>query len=134
MDNRRDATDIFRTDLLADDPYFNFVSKMSAQDNFNNEQESFFSISNDSPYNSSTFDCKYMSSDELKNSINNNDFLVMSLNVQSLNAKFDDLKALLVSLSYSKCPDIRCTLCKNFGNFQKKGTFLWLGTNHFFIS
>ena len=66
MDNRRDATDIFRTDLLADDPYFNFVSKMSAQDNFNNEQESFFSNSNDSPYNSSTFDCKYMSSDNLK--------------------------------------------------------------------
>ena len=92
MDNRRDATDIFRTDLLADDPYYNFVSKMSVQDNFNNNQESFFSNSNDSPYNGSTFDCKYMSSDELKNSINKNDFLVMSLNVQSLNAKFDDVR------------------------------------------
>ena len=32
----------------------------------------------------------------------------MSLNVQSLNAKFNDLIDLLDSLTYSKCPDIIC--------------------------
>ena len=125
MDSRRDTTDIFRTDLLADDPYYNFVSKMSVQDNFNNNQESFFSNSNDSPYNGSTFDCKYMSSDELKNSINKNDFLVMSLNVQSLNAKFDDLKALLDSLTYSKCPDIICM--QELWQFPEKRDFSLAG-------
>ena len=125
MDSRRDTTDIFRTDLLADDPYYNFVSKMSVQDNFNNNQESFFSNSNDSPYNGSTFDCKYMSCDELKNSINKNDFFVMSLNVQSLNAKFDDLKALLDSLTYSKCPDIICM--QELWQFPEKRDFSLAG-------
>ena len=108
MDSHRDTADNFRTDLLAEDPYYNFLSKMLIQEDFNNEQEFFFSNSNDSPYNSSNFDCKYVSSEELKNSFSKNDFLVMSLNVQSLNAKFNDLIDLLDSLTYSKCPDIIC--------------------------
>ena len=131
MDSHRDIADNFRTDLLAEDPYHNFLSKMSIQEDFNNEQESFFSNSNDSPYNSSSFDCKYVSSEELKNSISKNDFLVMSLNVQSLNAKFNDLKDLLDSLTYSKCPDIICM--QELWQFPDKMDFSLAGYQPLFL-
>ena len=45
--------------------------------------------------------------------------------MQSLNAKFDDLKALLDSLTYSKCPDIICM--QELWQFPEKRDFSLAG-------
>ena len=108
MDRLGAATDMFCTNSLSEDPRYNFLNKMSNIDNENTNQDSFFSNSEDSPYNDSTFECKYVNIAEFKNVNNKNNFLAMSINIQSLNAKFTEFKELLECLTYSNSPDIIC--------------------------
>ena len=108
MDRLGAATDMFCTDSLSEDPRYNFLNKMTNIDNENTNQDSFFSNSEDSPYNDSTFECKYVNIAEFKNVNNKNNFLAMSINIQSLNAKFTEFKELLECLTYSNSPDIIC--------------------------
>ena len=108
MDRPGAAADILRTDSLAVDPHYNFLNKMSTLESENNDQESFFSNSDDSPYSNSVFECKYVNVNEFKNLNSKQDFLVMSINMQSLNAKFGEFKELLDCLTYANSPDVIC--------------------------
>jgi hypothetical protein len=62
------------------------------------------------PYNDNTFLCSYFDESEFKNRIVHNPCLsIMSLNIQSINAKFNEFSSLIKSLQHGKCePDIIC--------------------------
>lgn len=98
-------SDVFSTDNLAVNDNFNFFKKM-----FNSEEheDNEFSFS-DSPYADVQIETTYICENDL--SIDNDDknLSIMTLNVQSLPAKFDDLN-LMISLLLTKnsAPDIIC--------------------------
>ena len=63
---------------------------MSVHSSDGGNQELFFSNSEDSPYNNCVFDCKYVNISKFKNLNRKHDFQVMTINIQSLNAKFNE--------------------------------------------
>jgi hypothetical protein len=64
----------------------------------------------DSPYTQATFNTNYYDCTELAKAFSNESRMsILSLNVQSLPAKFDALKELITELKQNKCqPDIIC--------------------------
>jgi len=72
--------------------------------NFNNYDD------DETPYSESLFSCKYLDETSFCTQFRNNSkFFVMSLNIQSLKAKFNDFRQLISNLLYSNCaPDIIC--------------------------
>jgi hypothetical protein len=72
--------------------------------NFNNYDD------DETPYSESLFSCKYLNETSFCAQFRNNSkFFVMSLNIQSLKAKFNDFRQLISNLLYSNCaPDIIC--------------------------
>ena len=91
-------------DNLTHDPNFDFMQKMLNQPDDNDF------VCNDSPYSSADFSCVYLSENQLSETISNHcNPSVMSINIQSLSAKFNDLKSLVSSLLISNCaPDVIC--------------------------
>ena len=94
----------FSLDNLTHDPSFDFMQKVLNQPDDNDF------VCNDSPYSSADFSCVYLSENQLSETISNHcNPSVMSINIQSLSAKFNDLKSLVSSLLISNCaPDVIC--------------------------
>ena len=97
----------FYTDSITLHPDFNFLNKINRHDV--SDSPNFFSNSADSPYENCAFNCDYTDICSLSNNMDNNKFRILTLNVQSLQAKFSELKELIVSLADQKSlPDIIC--------------------------
>ncbi|MBM3939212.1 MAG: endonuclease/exonuclease/phosphatase family protein [Sphingomonadales bacterium] len=90
-------------DIIAD-PEWNFVSRIV---NSNDSDTDFFT---DSPYSNIEFNCSYVSESQFTiQTVTVNKFNVLSLNIQSLQAKFESLKLFINYLSSSKRePEIIC--------------------------
>ena len=100
MDNN-----IFSINNLSVNPDFDFLNTLLNQDGTDNEDD--FS---ESPYVSTNISCTYIDPIDYSNSFKNlKNISILSLNIQSLSAKFSDLKELIYILSCSNCsPDIIC--------------------------
>ena len=96
----------FSLDNLTNDPNFDFLHALM---NRNSDDDNDF-LSTGSPYSSADFSCSYMCETQLieKMKTRCNPF-VLSVNIQSLQSKFNDLQALISSLLANKCaPDLIC--------------------------
>ncbi len=97
---------MYSLENISNDPLFNFSESLLSND---------FLISNnsgdqidDSPYNNLDISCKYLDESTFCNTYSNNqNFTFLSLNVQSLQAKFGELQELISNTSRHNCaPDI----------------------------
>ena len=98
----------FSSDSLSNNPNFDFV-KILSQIHADDENKSDF-VSSNSPYDLSEILCTYMSETEL---ICHPKFFVqpsvLSINIQSLSAKFAEFRESILSFSRNNCaPDIIC--------------------------
>ncbi len=76
---------------------------------FNNNNDESFLNNNDSPYYGANLDCIYSNSNTLKITVGCKDLLVLTINIQSITAKFNELEELLYNLSCSNViPDVIC--------------------------
>ena len=116
------CTNEFHYENLSNNPNFNFLNTLHNSldsDNFN----SFFSgDNNESPYDSLDIHCTYSS---VTDCTHTNDLTVLSLNIQSLNAKYSDLKDLIHEIAI-----LTLFVCKNSGNFPLKPIFLYKDISH----
>ena len=89
---------------LSNNPNFDFTKQIFSTNSDNKNM--FFDDENDSPYNFANFDCSYISPfDEFESE----GIIIMSLNIQSINAKFSEFKDLIATLvSNGTVPDIIC--------------------------
>ena len=88
-----------RIDAIDSDPNFNLLTKISNTDP--DEDEFMFSNPDFSPYSETDFKCSYIETDHFRNNPTINDFSVLSLNIQSLPAKYNELSDMLNELSAS---------------------------------
>ena len=80
----------FSMDALASDPGFDFVQTIL--DQHSTDDADLFT--NDSPYNSADFSCVYLSEDQIIKKFKNHcKPSILSINIQSLHAKFIDFTA-----------------------------------------
>ena len=102
------ANSKFSLGNLTSDPKFDFIQSLLKTDTDNDDI--FDYISDDqSPYSSAVFNCTYVSEDAVSLLSNPKLLKIMSLNIQSLTAKFSELKDFLSQLSISNSlPDIIC--------------------------
>jgi hypothetical protein len=101
----------FKLDDLVSDPRYNFLSSLGLTDDITDStHDSLNATLDDSPYTQATFDTKYYDNNVYIETFKSNKQLsLMSLNIQSLPAKFDNLKELICELSLNDCtPDIIC--------------------------
>jgi len=86
---------------------FNFINTILKNDDIDNSTSGNISHS---PYSDSTFQTSYIDLQFLSNIIqNNNNISILSFNIQSLAAKYSELKDLIILLSpTNSCPDIIC--------------------------
>jgi hypothetical protein len=93
------GTDTYSIGNIVSDKKFDFINNINLQnkdDNYDNHLSFLDSDSLDSPYNSNTFVCNYVDTDVLCEQIlSSNDLNIMSLNIQSLPAKYTELCDLL---------------------------------------
>ena len=87
-------------DEIDSNPNFNFINKILLNDS-NSDDDFLFSNNEFSPYSETNFNCSYINPDQVRN-LNNSNLSVMSLNIQSLPAKFNDLTDLLAGFYQSK--------------------------------
>jgi hypothetical protein len=89
------GTNNFSLGNLLSDVKFNFLNNIKSlnEDNIYDNHLSFLDTDNlDSPYNLNTFSCNYVDNDNLFDHLNPNDnLIIMSVNIQSLSAKFAEL-------------------------------------------
>ena len=90
---------------LASDPNFDFINSFCNQDN-----DEKFDFIDESPYANTLFSCDYIDpllfSSQFKNT---GEISIMSLNIQSISAKFNELRDLIILFNQSNCsPDIIC--------------------------
>jgi hypothetical protein len=88
----------FNIGSLSDDPNFDFINLINS--NLNNDSDDsslrFLDSAEDSPYNPNSFSCSYVDANSLCNFYSKSkNVSIMSLNVQSLQAKFLELQDLL---------------------------------------
>jgi hypothetical protein len=105
------GTNIFSSGTLTNDPNFDFISIINkqSQSDLNENHLSFLDdVDENSPYNPNLFSCNYVNETQLSLELSSADnFSVMSINVQSLPAKFSELKDLLYVLqSNNYLPDL----------------------------
>jgi hypothetical protein len=95
----------FSLNNLSVNPKFDFI-KTLFEPTDNTDEEDFFG----SPYDSSNISCSYLDPLEYSSRFSNLKHVsIMSFNIQSLPAKFHELKELIHMLSSSKCsPDVIC--------------------------
>ena len=97
-----DQTQYLDINKLSVNPDYDFIHSMNISDDENYMQD------NGSPYDGVNFDCKFASVIDCQE-INNNGLMILSLNIQSLPAKFLDFKEFLGTLSSKNIfPDILC--------------------------
>jgi len=95
-------------DDICADPQFNFLSFFSEENDDDAVPDSFFTTNHCSPYSNINLNCNYISNDDFS-TLNMNQFTVLSLNIQSLAAKFGEFSDLINEMQTSKvCPDILC--------------------------
>jgi hypothetical protein len=102
---------------LVRDPSFDFLNKLGPNDPETEHNHDFLSTDlSDSPYFNSAFHTKYFDTLQFTEKFHNNKKLaLMSLNIQSLPAKYESLKELLSELSIKKLH----SWCKLFaGNLE----------------
>ena len=106
MDSSRTNFENFNLNDLSADPSYDFLNKIKQS---SDEKFSFFTSDEDlnSPYNAFNFNCNYSSIESCI--LGNNKLTILSINIQSLNAKFNELKDLIYEMSSSgPIPDIIC--------------------------
>jgi len=99
------ANTTFSLGGLAGDPRFDFISHFAGStDHLENNNFDY----TDSPYTSSNFSTTYMDiSTYMENYNSNQNLKLLSLNIQSLPAKFNELNSLIISLLDKNCaPDV----------------------------
>ena len=94
----------FNIDNLATNPQFDFLKTLLQK---TNDDDYDFSCS---PYDNITSDCIYLDETEFNSTFKNcNDLSMMSVNVQSLTAKFNELNEMIRIMQINNCsPDIIC--------------------------
>ena len=89
------------------DPNFNFINKILNSER-NNEDDLLFLNHEFSPYAETNINCNYLDIDEISN-IPNSNLSILSINIQSLPAKFLEISDLIHELSLlNNSPDIIC--------------------------
>ena len=94
-------------DNINSDPQFNFLSFFTAEDEDNSVPDSFFINNQCSPYSNINLNCSYLDVENLKD-LEINKFSVLSLNIQSLPAKFAEFSDLISQFPTNLCPEIIC--------------------------
>ena len=94
----------------------NFDTQGGTQ-NFVNELNTYFSDS-DSPYEDTYIECNYYKVDDFLNTFSENttSLSIMSLNIQSLPAKFNELNLFLNDSLFQTISPLISLACKKFGN------------------
>ena len=92
---------------LTSDPNFDFIQCLLNSEE--NNDNSFDFINDDqSPYSSAVFNCSYVSEDALTLPCTPKTLTIMSLNIQSLTAKFTEFKDFIAQLAINNSlPDIK---------------------------
>ena len=95
-------------DRVQTDSRFDFLSFFSNDDDENSVPDSFFTNNHCSPYSNINLGCKYVEVDKLCD-LDQDKFTVLSLNIQSLPAKYVEFSDLINEFAVSSsCPDIIC--------------------------
>ena len=92
-------------DSLSRDSHYDFLSLFSEDNDNDNVPDSFFTNNQCSPYSNINIDCSHVQVDEL-NLLNPAKFTILTLNIQSLPAKFSELTELIDS--FTSCTEIIC--------------------------
>jgi endonuclease/exonuclease/phosphatase (EEP) superfamily protein YafD len=106
------TNNIFSLDNLSGNANFDFISKINGgadrQDSDFHHTNLFETNDADSPYSSSNFKCSYLDPIETSTYLcNDNRVSILSINIQSLSAKFGELKEFINMLECKNCsPDI----------------------------
>jgi hypothetical protein len=103
-----DGPSAFGLDDLVRDPNFDFLSVLNSATDNNELNFDFLSSDTDSPYIQSSFSTAYFDTLQLSEKFqHNNKISLMSLNIQSLPSKYEQLKELISDLSLKGCtPDV----------------------------
>ena len=97
----------FDINSITVNPQYNFLNKIGNDED--SEIVNFFSNNHELPYDSCTFKCEYVDVLSLNNLNNSSKLCIMTLNIQSIQAKFTERKELVFSLCNSNClPDVIC--------------------------
>lgn len=89
----------YNLEQLSKDPNYN-LTKILLNDDNDSDSTNFYNNENISPYSNTTFKCTYSSVEDIAKK--GNSFSILTINIQSLNAKFEDLKDLILQLSEKK--------------------------------
>jgi hypothetical protein len=107
MDNQQ----LFGLDDLVRDPKFNLINNIQITNTDDDNRHDYLDPQlSDSPYTHATFNLNYYDSTELAKRFSKDSCIsLLSINVQSLPAKFEALKEFVTELIQTKCqPDIIC--------------------------
>ena len=95
-------------DNVRTDPRFDFLSLFNSVEDDDPVPDSFFINNQCSPYSNLNLSCTYLELEKLPD-INNSKFNVVSLNIQSLPAKFNEFTDFISQFSDAdSCPDVIC--------------------------
>jgi Reverse transcriptase (RNA-dependent DNA polymerase)/Endonuclease/Exonuclease/phosphatase family len=98
-----DRLNKFSLNNISNDANFDFKYSL-----LNNNEDDDFDFSG-SPYDVTNISCSYVDESDFVKLKHSNNLKIMSLNIQSLTAKFSELKNLIASLQINNCePDILC--------------------------
>ena len=88
-------------------PNFNFINKILQTDD-SPDNDFLFNNTDFSPYSEINFNCSYINPEQIHN-LNNSNLSVISINIQSLPAKFNELSDMLSQLNQANFnPDVLC--------------------------
>ena len=95
-------------DNICSDPQYDFLSLFSDEDVNDSVLDSFFTNNHCSPYTDVDLTCSYIETEKIKN-LDPEKFTVLSLNIQSLPAKFTEFAEFLSEFpDYNSCPEVIC--------------------------
>ena len=108
----------FSLNNILRDNSFDYISVLNNQDPDSNNFE--FS---DSPYDNPTISCTYIDEKKFVSSLSSpNDLTIISVNIQSLSAKFSELSQFINNLnSHNAAPDVICL--QELWNFPSDASF-----------
>ena len=90
------------------DPRYDFLNFFTSEDEDDSVPDSFFINNHCSPYSNLNLSCTYLELENISD-LNNSKFNVLSLNIQSLPAKFMEFTDLISQfLCADLCPDVIC--------------------------
>ena len=93
----------------AADPQYNFLTQFLSETDEDSISDTLFFNSNLSPYQNVDILCSYIQTDEIVKKISTEKFSIISLNIQSLSAKFDSFSNLINELiTTNHNPDVIC--------------------------